>query len=113
MRNRLRRLSLGLIAVFAVIVSVAALALHAQSSSPSQRSGYTPPRTAWGDPDLQGFWPSTRMVGVPFERPKEYGNRLFLTDQEFKARQTQAERQRSIQLSRMQRDFQRQETIET
>lgn len=95
MSNRLSRLSLGLIAV--VIITAAALTLHAQSpSTPSARNSYTPPRTAWGDPDLQGIWPSTRMVGVPFERPKEYGNRLFLTDEEFKARQTQAERQQKL-----------------
>jgi hypothetical protein len=27
------------------------------------------PRTPWGDPDLQGYWPSVEMLGVPFERP--------------------------------------------
>ncbi|HXD75905.1 MAG TPA: hypothetical protein VN628_19300 [Vicinamibacterales bacterium] len=28
------------------------------------KTSYTPPKTAWGDPDLQGLWPSTDMVGV-------------------------------------------------
>jgi hypothetical protein len=51
---------------------------------------YKVPRTPWGDPDLQGIWPSTHMVGVPFERPDQYGNRLFLTDAEFKERQAAA-----------------------
>ena len=30
---------------------------------------YTVPRTPWGDPDLQGLWPGTAMMGVPMERP--------------------------------------------
>ena len=34
---------------------------------------WTPPRTPWGDPDLQGFWPSAEMLGVPFERPSSLG----------------------------------------
>ena len=25
-------------------------------SSPSAQPGYTPPKTPWGDPDLQGIW---------------------------------------------------------
>jgi hypothetical protein len=57
---------------------------------------YVPPKTAWGDPDLQGIWPSTHMVGVPFERPDEFGDRLVLTDAEFAARQKQAVRQQEL-----------------
>ena len=26
-------------------------------------------RTPWGDPDLQGIWPSGQLMNVPFERP--------------------------------------------
>ena len=44
---------------------------------------WTPPRTPWGDPDLQGFWPSSEMLGVPFERPANLGERATLTDEEF------------------------------
>ena len=29
---------------------------------------WTAPRTPWGDPDLQGYWPSVDMLGVPLER---------------------------------------------
>src|SRR5438876_4738919 len=42
-------------------------------------------RTAWGDPDLQGKWEVTE-TGTPMERPKEFANREFLTDQELAAR---------------------------
>ncbi len=44
------------------------------------------PRTPWGDPDLRGMWPIHHLIGVPFQRPEEYGNRRELTDEEFAAR---------------------------
>ncbi|HZI80664.1 MAG TPA: hypothetical protein VFD69_14180 [Vicinamibacterales bacterium] len=56
-------------------------------------AGYQAPRTPWGDPDLQGTWPSTDMVGVPLERPVEFGTRATLSETEFQQRQTQAARQ--------------------
>jgi hypothetical protein len=40
----------------------------------------TPPRTAWGDPDLQGVWENLQRA--PLERPKEFGTREFMTEQE-------------------------------
>ena len=39
-------------------------------------------KTPRGRPDLQGTWNNT--VVVPFERPKEFGDRQFLTDAEHK-----------------------------
>ena len=44
-----------------------------ESASAVAASGgaYTVPRTPWGDPDLQGKWPSTDMVGVPLQRDVE------------------------------------------
>jgi hypothetical protein len=51
------------------------------------------PRTAWGDPDLQGIWPGTDMVGVPLQRPADFGERNLLTDEEFRARQAAFARQ--------------------
>jgi hypothetical protein len=51
------------------------------------------PRTPWGEPDLQGVWTSEPELGVPFERPAAFGDRLTLTDEEFAARIAQAEQQ--------------------
>jgi hypothetical protein len=84
-------------------ISVAALALGAIVPALAQApaggaSAYKAPRTPWGDPDLQGVWPSTHMVGVPFERPDEYGNRLLLTDAEFKEREAEAAKQAELDL---------------
>jgi hypothetical protein len=77
-------------ACIALVVTLSAQA------PPASGSSFTPPKTPWGDPDLQGIWPGTDMVGVPFERPAQFGNRLFLTEEEFEARQKQAQRQAEI-----------------
>ena len=47
---------------------------------------YQAPKTPWGDPDLQGFWPSVDMVGVPLQRPTRFGTRNTLTEEEFQQR---------------------------
>jgi len=33
---------------------------------------YVPPRTPWGDPDLQGTYTNKYELNTPFERPKEF-----------------------------------------
>jgi hypothetical protein len=62
------------------------------------RAVYVAPRTAWGDPDLQGLWTSDDMRGVPRERPDEFGARPFLTDEEFLKRIEQDEQTERRQL---------------
>jgi hypothetical protein len=57
---------------------------------------YKVPRTPWGDPDLEGIWPSTEMVGVPLERPDRFGTRLYLTDAELKEREAEAAKQEQL-----------------
>ena len=49
---------------------------------------YIPPRTPWGDPDLQGIWPGNN--GVPMQRAAGLGERTTLTDEEFARREAQA-----------------------
>jgi len=41
---------------------------------------YQAPRTEWGKPDLQGVW--NFSSNVPMQRPTQYDERQFLTDQE-------------------------------
>ncbi len=53
----------------------------AQTKAPARN--WTPPKTVWGDPDLQGVWTSDDSIGVPFERPTKYANRKLLTDEEY------------------------------
>src|SRR6266404_3223691 len=72
------------------LASLAVVGAYAHlAGAQSAKAGYSPSKTAWGDPDLTGIWPSTDMVGVPFERPANLGERTELTAEEFAARQKQ------------------------
>jgi hypothetical protein len=55
--------------------------------------GPSVPRTPWGDPDLQGTYSSEAELAVPFERPAQYGTRLYLTDAELAQRRADADKQ--------------------
>jgi hypothetical protein len=54
--------------------------------APAASARYEAPRTAWGDPDLQGMWPIDKLNGTPVQRPETFGERRFLTDEEFAQR---------------------------
>jgi hypothetical protein len=56
----------------AVAVSIVLL-LPAQS--PGQESDWTPPRTPWGDPDIQGNFSNQSENGTPLERPAQFEGR--------------------------------------
>ena len=58
-------------------------ALSAPVTPKPARAVWTPARTAWGDPDLQGTYTSDNSIGVPFERPAQYAGRTELTDAEY------------------------------
>ena len=63
-------------------------------SRPGQRPGGDQGfRTPWGDPDIQGIFTTDDELGVPFERPDQFGDRAVVTDEEFAQRQTQSPRQ--------------------
>ncbi|HKF67895.1 MAG TPA: tannase/feruloyl esterase family alpha/beta hydrolase, partial [Vicinamibacterales bacterium] len=49
-----------------------------RAPSPASRvASYAPPKTPWGDPDLQGNYTNKYEYGTPFERPREFeGRRL-------------------------------------
>jgi hypothetical protein len=69
-----------------VIVALCAIAAATAAAQTKPAANWTPPKTAWGDPDLQGVWTSDDSIGVPFERPKRFGNRTQLTDEEYAER---------------------------
>jgi len=56
------------------------------AAEPAVPSAYSAPRTAWGDPDLQGMWPIDKLNGTPVQRPESFGDRRFLSDEEFAER---------------------------
>ena len=78
--------------VFAVVVACLTLApalAAAQSSAAA-------PRTAWGDPDIQGIWNNSTLT--PFQRPAALGDQEFLTEEEA-ARVEQEAANRNVELA--------------
>src|SRR4051812_20591012 len=49
--------------------------VDAQANKPAIVSRYAVPRTAWGDPDLQGIYTNKYELNTPFERPKVFEGR--------------------------------------
>ena len=62
---------------------VALFVLAAIALLPAAAQGQTP-RTAWGDPDLQGTW--TNTTTTPLQRPDDLSDKAVLTDEEWAAR---------------------------
>jgi hypothetical protein len=59
----------------------------AKSAAPKISAPWSPPRTSWGDPDLQGIWNYATMT--PLERPRELAAKAILTEQEAAAYERQ------------------------
>jgi len=84
MRNRTLALMGGLVVV--VTVAWVSVLLHGQAGtqekSDTGKAKYVAPRTAWGDPDLQGQWNS--QTSTPLERPLAgaLAGKETLTDEE-------------------------------
>jgi hypothetical protein len=86
----MRRRLLEVIGVAAVIIAVAGLLKLTRVPAEGQTAatGTTgagtntgpAPTTAWGEPDLQGIW--TDPYQTPLQRPAQYANKAFFTDEE-------------------------------
>ena len=70
-------------AVLVAVLALAQLPAFAQS----------PPRTPWGDPDLQGTWDFTTITSL--QRPPELAGKEFLTEREAAALEKQINQQRT------------------
>ena len=75
--NRLPRSSRDYLSIFVCLLCVLSVSVPVAAQSSSS------PQTPWGDPDLQGIWNHGTIT--PLERPANYGNRAFLTDEEIAA----------------------------
>ena len=72
-------------AVACALAGLMAVALMAGVPVAGQEAAdFEVPRTSWGDPDLTGIW-SPGYTLTPLERPEEFGDREFLTDEEVAA----------------------------
>jgi len=56
---------------------------------PAISKSYKPKTTPWGDPDLRGTWPIDYLSGLTLQRDVKYGDRVFMTNEEFAAKQKQ------------------------
>src|ERR1700704_4386904 len=45
-------------------------------------------KTPWGDPDISGVWTSDAAIGIPMQRPDQFGGRAELNEEEFQAKLT-------------------------
>lgn len=84
------RKSLALLSAVAA-VALAATAAMAQQGDLTQISSvptdYKAKTTSWGEPDFRGGWPIDHLNGrTPLQRDPKYGNRAYLTDEEFAQR---------------------------
>ena len=71
-----RPLAFVLATVALVVLSVLALAAQGPQA-------YTPPKTSWGEPDLQGIWSGETLT--PLERPAKFAGKPVLTPAEAQA----------------------------
>ena len=97
-----RRPSHSLAGPLLAMLVAASVSLAAQSSAKAIASAdggaktapaaankkWTPPRTPWGDPDLQGTWDYRTIT--PLERPANMAGRQYLTDEEKSQLETRA-----------------------
>lgn len=84
MHCRLLALAAGLVA--------ATFALSGQTGPKAEANkAYTPPKTPWGDPDLQGNWPA--QFNLPMQRAGAVKDKEVLSDEEFAQTEAKAEQQ--------------------
>src|SRR5262245_49386215 len=81
----------GLVLTAAIVLPGSGARAQGQGSAGSETL-----RTPWGDPDIQGLFTTDDELGVPFERPEQFGDLAAVSDEEFTQRQSQAARQAEV-----------------
>jgi hypothetical protein len=90
-----RFVSTGILAAGIAAVTLAPAAGQAPTATAkttAKASSWTLPRTAWGQPDLQGIWDFATIT--PLERPKELAGKEVLTEEEAAEQEEQAAQRR-------------------
>ncbi|MQA29960.1 MAG: hypothetical protein GEU82_08995 [Luteitalea sp.] len=86
------RESLTVALVLAALTGVVPSEQIAAQSAKDAAGTWTPSKTAWGDPDLQGIW--NNATSTPLERPGRFADKPVLSDEEAFALAEEARRQR-------------------
>src|SRR5437870_10769500 len=79
----------------AVVLLVVVAPLFGQAPT---GKNWAPPKTPWGDPDLQGIYTSDDLMDTPIERSAEFGLRLYFTEEELAKAAAQLERRATADL---------------
>ena len=78
---------LGFMSFLALMAAAFAGCGREPAPGPAAVAGaYAAPRTPWGDPDLEGMWPIDKLNGTPVQRPESFGDRRYLSDDEYAER---------------------------
>jgi len=78
----MRRWTLSMVGALALAMSIVSIlspawAQSATTAPHTPQAGWTPPKTPWGDPDIQGNLTNIYEVNVSMERPKEFAGRAW------------------------------------
>src|SRR5262245_3714750 len=84
--------SVRFLVMLAVVFLLASISLSAQTKPDAHKAAHaaarwTPPKTPWGDPDLQGTWTSDDCIGTQMNRAANLGDKLYFTEQELADRE--------------------------
>ena len=86
MKQKFSYRSLAVTLLSLMIIVPLAPRIYAQQSAANK---FTPPRTAWGDPDLQGVY--SFATQTPLQRPVALGDKTHYTDEERKEQEKKLE----------------------
>jgi len=85
--------SIGVLMTIGLVITLMSIPVAGQTPAPkasptkAAAKPWTPPKTPWGDPDLQGIYTSDDYIGVGLQRQPQFGDRLYLTEQEIAQRE--------------------------
>ena len=102
----MRTFALNIVSVsiaLTTVVALTAVSIAAQTAAAPRAKAasagakkYLPPRTPWGDPDLQGVFTNNDESGIPLERPNQFDGKKLedVSEGELQQLRDQREEQR-------------------